>query len=108
MTKEVTLAQLAAEMVQLRQQLETMNQRLDMIYGAVTRLTNQASPAQTAPAQTTPPPQPNPTMSAADMMSPDSMLDSLRQHAIQQGLDISTETVDRLKTQIQPVDEDET
>ena len=38
MSDEVTLAQLAAEMAQLRRQMEMVNQRLDMIYGAVTRL----------------------------------------------------------------------
>ncbi len=100
MTEEVTLAQLATEMAQLRQQMEAMNQRLDMIYGAVTRLADQTPPAKTAPPQATSKPEPksNPTLSPETMLNPDSMLDSLRQHAVNMGLDVSVETVERLKS----------
>lgn len=98
MTEETTLAQLAAEVAQLRQQLETMNQRLDMIYGAVTRLADQVSPARATPSQTKSGPQSRPVISPTDMMSPDSMLDSLHQYALQAGLDVPKESVENLKT----------
>ncbi len=111
MTKDVTLAQLATEMARLRQQVEAMSQRLDMIYGAVTRLADQSAPAQSAPPQTMPGqarsnPQASPAMSAAAMMSPGSMLDALRQHANQLGMDVSVETVERLKRGSQPESSD--
>lgn len=108
MSDDVTLAQLAAEMVQLRRQLEIMNQRLDMIYGAVTRL------AETQPAPASKPAQAKQTQAAAAnemsfapemMMDPGAMLDSLRQFAVSMGLDVSQETVDRLKSQSPPPDE---
>lgn len=101
MTEDVTLTQLAAEVIQLRQQLETMSQQLDMIYGAVARLADQISSAKPSSPQATPNPQPNPTLSPTAMMDPGNMLDALRQHATQLGLDISTETVEHLKTQTQ-------
>ncbi len=99
MTEEVTLAQLAAEMAQLRQQMETLSQRLDMIYGAVTRLADQSSPAKATSQATSAGPKSNPAMSPAAMMNPDSMLDTLRQNAVNLGLDVSEETVERLKSQ---------
>ena len=100
MSKEVTLAQLAVEMAQLRQQLDGVNQRLDMIYGAVTRLADQSNSATSS----SPPPKPTSSKPGSNlppevMMSPDSMLDALRQHAVNMGLDVSQETVDRLKSQ---------
>jgi uncharacterized coiled-coil protein SlyX len=110
MTEETTLAQLAAEVAQLRQQLETMNQRLDMIYGAVTRLADQVSPAKTAPSPAKSSPQSRPVISPTDMMSPDSMLDSLHQYALQVGLDVPAESVETLKTHSQsaPTPDEET
>ena len=110
MSDEVTLAQLAAEMAQLRRQLDGINQRLDMIYGAVTRLADQSNFATPS----SPPPQSTSSKSGPNlppevMMSPDSMLDALRQHAVNMGLDVSQETVDRLKSQPQSdVNTDET
>ncbi|MBI1878546.1 MAG: hypothetical protein HYR94_10015 [Chloroflexi bacterium] len=106
MSDEVTLAQLAAEMAQLRRQIEIVNQRLDMIYGAVTRLTEaQNSPASTAPRAEQTQAAPASGMFAPEMMmDPSSMLDSLRQFAVSVGLDVSQETVDRLKSH-PPVDE---
>lgn len=107
MSDEVTLAQLAAEMAQLRQQIEIVNQRLDMIYGAVTRLAEaqnspastpvQGEQAQAAPATSMP-------LTPEMMLSPSSMLDSLRQYAVSMGLDVSPETVERLKS-FPPADE---
>ena len=109
MSEEVTLAQLAAEVAQLRRQLETVNQRLDMIYGAVTRLAESQYPtsdkpvqdkqAQTASASTV-----GMQLTPEMMMDPSSMLDSLRQFAVSRGLDVSQETVDRLKSH-PPLDE---
>jgi hypothetical protein len=89
MTEEITLAQLAREIAELRRQVETVNQRLDMIYGAVTRLAEQGAPRPTTPAR--------PELSVAAMMDPGSMLDALHQFAVQAGLDVSKETVERLK-----------
>lgn len=123
MNNEVTLAQLAAEMAQLRQQLDVVNQRLDMIYGAVTRLA-EAKPVASSPAAnnfTTSqasfedaeiergPKRPTrennkfgqePVLSARMMMDPGGMLDSLRHYALNAGLDVSSETVDRLKSEL--------
>ncbi|MFQ5614524.1 MAG: hypothetical protein ACE5H9_20580 [Anaerolineae bacterium] len=99
MTEEITLAQLAAEIAQLRRQLETVNQRLDMIYGAVSRLADQAPPAGTAPSSPPSGPQPGAGPSPMEIMSPGSMIDALRQRAIQLGLDVSDEAVERLKQQ---------
>ena len=48
MKDEVTLAQLSAEMAQLRQEVELVKQRLDMIYGALTRLI-EAQPGVSSP-----------------------------------------------------------
>ena len=100
MSEEVTLAQLAAEVAHLRRQLDSVNQRLDMIYGAVTRLADQSSsaaPSSSPPRKTSSKPGPN--LSPETMLSPDSMLEALRQHAVNMGLDVSQETVDRLKSQ---------
>jgi hypothetical protein len=38
------------------------------------------------------------------MLDPSSMLDSLRQYAVNMGLDVSQATVDRLKSQAEPDD----
>ena len=115
MNDEVTLAQLAVEMAQLRQQVEIMSQRLDMIYGAVTRLAetkqNIQSPivsnfANPPGGKTSEQPIPSSAsttsmpLTAAMMMDPSNMLDSLRQYAINAGLDISSETVNRLKSNL--------
>jgi hypothetical protein len=97
MAEEITLTQLAAEIAQLRRQIETMNQRLDMIYGAVTRLADQMTPTETPPPRPTKTPQPGPELSATAMMDPGGMLDALHQYAVKAGLDISQETVERLK-----------
>ena len=119
MNDEVTLAQLATEMAQLRQQMEIMSQRLDMIYGAVTRLAetkqnvqspiadNFANPPGGKTSEQPGPPSSSTTsmpLTAAMMMDPSSMLDSLRQYALNAGLDISAETVERLKSNL-PADE---
>lgn len=93
MTDQNTLANLAAEVKQLRQQVEQANQRLDSIYGAITRLAEKTGPASAAK----PSPAPTAPLSASMMMDPGSMLLSLRQHAQNAGLTISPETVDRLQ-----------
>jgi hypothetical protein len=101
MTEEVTLAQLAAEITQLRQQINLINQRLDMIYGAVTRLADQSTPSKsTASSQSNAEPQAGPKLSATAMMDPGSMLDALRQYAVESGLDIPQEMTERLKEDI--------
>jgi hypothetical protein len=107
MSDEVTLAQLAAEMAQLRRQMETVNQRLDMIYGAVTRLAEAqnsltSTPVQRGQTQTAPAPGPGMSLTPQMMMDPGAMLDSLRQYAVNMGLDVSPETVDRLKSHPEP------
>ncbi len=149
MSTDVTLTQLAADIAQLRQQIEITNQRLDMIYGAVTRLaeSNSARPAgppsippsggEAGPPSVPPgggeeggvghrqniqlsaagtpegtgnvareQPTSSPSsstgapLSARMMMDPGSMLDSLRQYALDVGLEIPTETVDHLKSNL--------
>jgi hypothetical protein len=104
MNDDTTLNQLAAEMAQLRQQIEQMNQRLDMIYGAVTRLTEakattpspveqwarESSTAQPAAAT-------GMSFSAQALLDPGSMLASLHQHAVQAGLTIPTGSMERLQ-----------
>lgn len=95
--EEITLKHLAAEIAQLRQQLELFNRRLDMIYGAVTRLADQSGPGQAAPAPSSPRAQSGSGFPAAALMDPGSMLDALHQYATDSGLDISIETVERLK-----------
>jgi hypothetical protein len=107
MSDEVTLAQLAAEMAQLRRQMETVNQRLDMIYGAVTRLAEAqnsltSTPVQREQPQAAPAPSPGMSLTPQMMMDPGAMLDSLRQYAVSMGLDVSPETVDRLKSHPEP------
>ena len=114
MNNEVTLAQLAEEMVQLRRQVEQVNQRLDMIYGAVTRL---AEAGREGPPPEADRPGPLPAssggngkarpasatsmpLSADMMMNPGGMLESLRQYAVRAGLEISPQSVDRLKTNL--------
>lgn len=98
MTEEITLAQLAREIAELRQQVETVNQRLDMIYGAVTRLADQGAPSPPTSPRPAPDRPAGPELSAASMMDPGGMLDALHEFAIQSGLDVSKETVERMKT----------
>ena len=99
MTNEVTLTQLAAEVSQLRQQIEQVNQRLDMIYGAVTRLTETGQP-NTGHVVKKAPPSPANSFSATMTMDPGNMLHSLRQHAQNLGLTISSESVGRLQAEL--------
>jgi hypothetical protein len=103
MSDEITLTQLAAEMAHLRQQLESVNQRLDMIYGALTRLAEAQNasadtPVQGQPPKAAPAPPSGMQLTPEMMLAPGSMLDSLRQYAVSMGLDISPETVERLKS----------
>jgi hypothetical protein len=110
MSDEVTLGQLAAEIGQLRQQIETLSQRLDMIYGAVARLADARqstpAPASTTPKEDKPAEQPvsaSPSVTGAPlsanmMMDPGSMLNALHQYALKLGMDIPPETVDFLKS----------
>ncbi len=107
MNDEVTLAQLGAEMAQLRQQMEIISQRLDMIYGAVTRLAETqnspiSTPVQGSQTKATPAPATGTPLTAAMMLNPSAMLDSLRQYAVNAGLDVPLETVDRLKSHSEP------
>lgn len=102
MNDNTPLTQLLAEMAQLQQQIEQMNQRLDMIYGAVTRLAEvkattpspvdpwakEASTSQRAAGM---------SFSAQALLDPGSMLASLHQHAVKSGLKIPTESVERLQ-----------
>ena len=99
MSENVTLTQLAAELAQLRQQVDEINQRLDMIYGAVTRLADQKVSPKTAPPQAaeTSPRKKGSGVSMMAMMEPGRMLDALYEEAVKAGLDISRETVERLK-----------
>jgi len=84
-----------------------------MIYGAVTRLAeskqNGQSPATGNLAKEQPDPSPSSTtsmpLSARMMMEPGSMLDSLRQYALDLGLEIPTETVDHLKSDLPEAEE---
>lgn len=93
---EVTFSQLFSEITQLKQQIKQLSQQLDMIYGAVTRLNASNSEpkhgSKDKPSSVTDLP-----FSASMMMDPGNMLNSLRQHAQNVGLTISSETVDRLK-----------
>lgn len=105
MNDTVTLTHLAAEMAQLRQEIEQMNQRLDMIYGAVTRLAE--SKAQPQPFAAASPKRSAALSSAADMpfsaqalLDPGSMLASLHQHAVKAGLTIPIEAVERLQEEL--------
>jgi uncharacterized coiled-coil protein SlyX len=86
MSNNVTLEQLAAELAQLRHQLEQVNQRLDTIYGAINRL----SETQSTSSPDTPEPALS-AMSAQTMMNPGSLLHSLRQHALEVGLELPNE-----------------
>ena len=97
MTHQDSLTQLTAEVAQLRQQMEQVNQRLDMIYGAVTRLTGSSQP-EPDPLSAKKSSSSTDLLSATMMMDPGSMLSSLRQHAQNVGLTVPSETVERLKT----------
>jgi hypothetical protein len=99
MTNEITLTQLTAAVEQLRQQVAQANQRLDMIYGAVTRSSESARPETNHAAKATSPSPTNP-FSATMMMNPGDMLHSLRQHAQDLGLTISSEAVERLQAEL--------
>jgi hypothetical protein len=118
MSNELTLAQLAAEVAQLRQQVEESNRRLDMIYGAINRLaevktsqpsSNFATPQPLSQAaqqeETKPDPQSAPVadlpLSARMLMGPDTMLDSLHQYGLKAGLTLSLDGVERLKSELQ-------
>lgn len=87
------LAPLAADIAELRQQLEQIGQQLDMIYGAVTRLAG----SKPQPVASTPP---TPALDPGMMMTPASMFESLHQHAVQAGLNISSDVVERLQSQL--------
>jgi hypothetical protein len=103
MKDETALTQLAAEMAQLQQQIEQINQRLDMIYGAVTRLaevkTPGRSPVDRLAGEGSAPLTPaaaGTSFSAQALLDPGSMLASLHHHALKVGLTIPTESVERL------------
>lgn len=107
MNDATSITQLAAEMAQLRQQIEQMNQRLDMIYGAVTRLAETAPhppaeplkhPTRSAPAVAN-----EVSFSAQALLNPGSMLASLHQHALQAGLTIPADSMERLQAELPPV-----
>ena len=113
MSDDVTLAHLAAEMAQLQQQIELVKQRLDMIYGAVTRLADTKQNVQSPRVDNLAkgdkggeqPPSPAASttsmpLSASMMMDPGTMLVSLHQYAVNLGMDIPVETVDRLKSDV--------
>jgi hypothetical protein len=103
MKNEVTLTQLAAEMAQLQQQIEQMNQRLDMIYGAVTRLAQTKTPPPPAadPVKWSASPSPAEiSFSAQALLDPGSMLASLHQHAVKAGLTIPTDSMERLQAEL--------
>jgi len=113
------LTQLAAEVAQLQQQVEQVNQRLDMIYGAVTRLAETisgktaSSAGHVRHASVPFPEEPEPgtagkdrksedlPLAAAMMMGPGNMLESLRQHALKAGMDISADAVEQLKSKVE-------
>lgn len=113
------LVQLAAEVAQLRQQVEESNRRLDMIYGAINRLA-EAKPGQSAsslaqpqslfeearPAAVKPGSQAAAglPLSAQMLMGPDTMLDSLHQYALKAGLTLSLDGVERLKAELPGVE----
>lgn len=100
---EVTLAQLAASIAQLQQQIQEVNRRLDMVYGAVNRLAESNQDSQPPVGPKTRPEHsqagtPSASLNMAKMMDPGSMLDSLRQYAVDSGLNVSADMVDRLKS----------
>lgn len=105
MNDKMTLSQLAAAMAQLQEQLEQMNQRLDMIYGAITRLAQPQPPAADPVKRST-----SPSLaaeipfSAHTLLNPGSMLASLHQHAVKAGLTIPTDSIERLQAEL-PVGE---
>ncbi len=116
MTKEVSLADLAREIASLRQEIETVNRRLDMVYGAVSRLA-EAGPGHSSAGRPDQEQSPNfgpgkgsrpskngagggAALSARMIMDPGSMLDSLRQYAENAGLAVTPETVERLKSEL--------
>ena len=118
MTNELTLAQLATEVAQLRQQVEESNRRLDMIYGAINRLAeaktgqpsssftngqtlSQGSLQENARNGAQPAPTTDLPVSARMLMGPDTMLDSLHQYALKAGLTLSLDGVERLKSELQ-------
>ena len=69
-----------------------------MIYGAVTRLADQKASPKTASSQpTASSPEKGSGVSMMAMMEPGRMLDALYEQAVKAGLDISPETLERLK-----------
>ncbi len=97
MTLQDSLTHLTAEVTQLRQQLEQVNQRLDMIYGAVTRLAGTGQPEPVFQKKSA---AGAGLLSAATMMDPGSMLNSLRQYAQNAGLTIPPESIERLQADL--------
>lgn len=98
MNDSITLTQLAGAVAQLQQQIEQMNQRLDMIYRAVTRLAQPQPPAADPlkrPASLSPTAEIS--FSAHTLLDPGSMLASLHQHALKAGLTIPTDSIERLQ-----------
>lgn len=88
MNENVTLNQLVGAVTQL--------QRLDMIYGPVTR---PAQPPAAAPLKrpAAPLPAPEISLSAHALMDPGSMLASLHQYAVKAGLTIPTAAMEHLQ-----------
>jgi hypothetical protein len=103
MNDQVNLAYLAAQIEQLQQQMEQVNRRLDMIYGAINRMA-EGQQSRALPASTQEPAfaQENSQRPLADdsgtplsarmMMDPGSMLASLYQYAQNIGLNVSPES----------------
>jgi hypothetical protein len=96
-------------MVQLQQQIEQMNQRLDMIYGAVTRLAEAKSAVQPPAAAnhlaregsaSQPAAAAGMSFSAQALLDPGSMLASLHQHALNAGLAVAIDSVERLQAEL--------
>lgn len=100
---EITLAQLATGIAQLQQQIQEVTRRLDMVYGAVSRLAELNQDGRPAAGPKTRPENgragtSSASLNMAQMMDPGSMLDSLRQYAVDSGLEVSADMVDRLKS----------
>lgn len=107
MNDNMTFTQLAGAVVQLQQQIEQMNQRLDMIYGAVTRLAEAPTTWQPSAAGHPASERTKSSTSTAGMsfsahtlLDPGSMLASLHQHAVNSGLAVTLDSVERLKADL--------
>jgi hypothetical protein len=100
--------QLVVEIAQLQQQIEQVNQRLDMIYGAVTRLAESKATVQLSAADSSasewsaplPPAAAGMSFSTQALLDPGSMLASLHQHAVNAGLMVATDSVERLQAEL--------